>query len=64
MDQAKVQAKDVIDAMPDNLSVEEIAHRLYINEKIRGGLEDFANGHYYTQAEVEQIMKSWTRPTK
>lgn len=48
-----------LDSLPDNISVEEIAYRLYAQEKIKKARESARNGKDYSQEEAEAIIQKW-----
>jgi len=54
---AKEVAIDFIKNLPDNLSVEEIAYKLYINEKLNKAQMQMENGNYVTHEEAKERMK-------
>jgi hypothetical protein len=57
MPSAKEVVIDFIKNLPDNLSVEEIAHKLYINEKLNKAQMQMENGNYVTHEEANERMK-------
>ena len=59
MTTAKENAIDFIKKLPDNLSVEEIAYKLYVNEKINKAQEQIREGKYISHEEVKEKMKKW-----
>ena len=54
---AKEVAIDFIKNLPDNLSVEEIAYKLYINEKLNKAQMQMENGNYVTHEEAKERLK-------
>jgi len=59
MTTAKENAIDFIKKLPDNLSVEEIAYKLYVNEKINKAQEQIREGKYISHEEVKEKIKKW-----
>jgi len=59
MTTAKENAIDFIKKLPDNLSVEEIAYKLYVNEKINKAQEQIREGKYISHEEAREKMKKW-----
>ncbi len=59
MTTAKENAIDFIKKLPDNLNVEEIAYKLYVNEKINKAQEQIREGKYISHEEVKEKMKKW-----
>jgi predicted transcriptional regulator len=48
-----------LDAMPENVSLDEIIEELGIIAAIRRGRADIAAGRFKTQKEVERLVESW-----
>lgn len=59
MTTAKENAIDFIKKLPDNLSVEEIAYKLYVNEKINKAQDQIREGKYISHEEAREKMKKW-----
>jgi hypothetical protein len=55
----KENAIDFIRKLPDNLSVEEIAYKLYVNDKINKAQEQIREGKYISHEEAKEKMKKW-----
>lgn len=45
--------------MPNDCSIEDIIHQLYVLEKVERGLRAIKRGDTGTQAEVEREFKGW-----
>ena len=56
---AKQEALDAIQRLPDNVSPEEIMYRLYVLENIRRGQQDAADGKTQSAEEVLKDIQSW-----
>ncbi len=56
---AKQEAIDAIQRLPDDVNTEEIMYRLYVLENIRRGQADAANGNTQTAEEVLKDIQSW-----
>jgi predicted transcriptional regulator len=53
MQTAKQQAVEMINRLPDDVSIEEIHYRLYVLEHIRAGLADIEAGRTVSHEDVE-----------
>ena len=58
---AKREALELIQQLPDNSSFEDIQYHLYVREKVEGGLRDLKNRRILSQKEVERRMKKWLK---
>ena len=61
MPSTKESAIDFIKNLPDNLSVEEIAYKLYINEKLNKAQKQMENGNFVTHEDAKEWMKKWLK---
>ena len=61
MPSTKETAIDFIKNLPDNLSVEEIAYKLYINEKLNNAQKQMENGDFVSHEDAKERMKKWLR---
>jgi len=61
MGNAKREALELIQQLPDNSSFEDIQYHLYVREKVEGGLRDLKNRRILSQKEVERRMKKWLK---
>ncbi len=52
-------AIEFIRTLPDNLTIEEIAYRLYFEQKLRNAQQQIRDGNYYTHEQAKEIMKKW-----
>ncbi len=59
MPSTKETAIDFIKNLPENLSVEEIAHKLYLNEKVTKAQKQMENGNFVTHEDAKERMKKW-----
>ncbi len=46
-----------IKSLPDDLTVEEITYRLYVNERIIKAQQQMKNGNFLTHEEAKERMK-------
>lgn len=56
---AKQEAQKILDALPDDASLEQIQYHLYVVQRIEAGLRDAEAGRILTQDEVERRMAAW-----
>ncbi len=61
MPSTKETAIDFIKNLPENLSVEEIAYKLYINIKLDKAQKQIETGNFVTHEEAKERMKKWLR---
>jgi len=59
MPSVKDSVIDFIKKLPDNLTVEEIAYKLYIDERINKAQEQMKDGNYLTHEEAKERLKKW-----
>ncbi len=56
---AKQEAQRILDALPDDASLEQIQYHLYVVQKIEAGLRDVEEGRLLSQEEVERRIAKW-----
>jgi predicted transcriptional regulator len=56
---AKQEAQRILDALPDDASLEQIQYHLYVVQKIEAGLRDAEEGRLVSQEEVERRIAKW-----
>ncbi len=56
---AKQEAQNILDALPDDASLEQIQYHLYVVQKIEAGLRDVEEGRLVSQEEVERRIATW-----
>jgi hypothetical protein len=61
MGNAKREALDLIQQLPDDASLEDIQYHLYVREKVERGLRDLKNKRTLSQRDVERRMKKWLK---
>ncbi len=59
MPSTKETAIDFIKNLPENLSIEEIAYKLYLNEKLTKAQKQMENGNFVTHEDAKERMKKW-----
>lgn len=60
MQTAKDEVRPILDALPDDATLEDIQYWLYVRQAIGAGLRDIAEGRTLSQPEVEQRIARWT----
>lgn len=50
---------EMIQRLPDDTSLEEIQHHLFVLQKIERGLDDAEAGRVVPQDEVEKRLQKW-----
>jgi hypothetical protein len=61
MPSTKETAIDFIKNLPENLTVEEIAYKLYISEKLSRAQKQMENGNFISHEDAKERMKKWLR---
>lgn len=56
---AKQQVRQLLDDMPDDVSIRDIQYRLYLQEKLDQALEDVRQGRVLEQEEVDRRLAKW-----
>ena len=59
MASAKQMAREMLDRLPDDCSLEEIQYHLYVRQMIEEGRRDIKEGRYFTQEQIEQDLAQW-----
>ena len=59
METAKDEVRRILDALPDDATLEDIQYRIYVRQAIDTGLRDIAEGRTLSQEEVEQRVARW-----
>jgi len=54
-------ARQVIEALPDDASMDDIIHALYVREKFERGLREVREGKGIPHEAVKRQMKKWSR---
>ena len=60
MSNAKTEAVELIKKLPDDATMEDIQHHLYVLEKIKQGQQRLVSEGGIPQATMEQDMARWT----
>lgn len=62
MASAKQIAREILDGLPDDCSLEDIQYHLYVRQMIEQGRKDIRQGRYFTQEQIEQDLAEWLEP--
>ncbi len=57
----KRAAMELIDRMPDDVSLEEIMYRLYFRKRVERGIKELEEGKTVSQAEMKRSLQQWLR---
>ena len=55
----KQVAREILDSLPDDCSLEEIQYRLYVRQMVEKGRQDVRSGNVVSQQEIEQDLERW-----
>jgi predicted transcriptional regulator len=58
---AKEAAKQVIDSLPDDATMDDIIHALYINVKFSRGESEIRAGRGITHEEAKERLRKWLK---
>lgn len=61
MSQAKQEAVDLIQRMPDTATTADILDELFFKEQIERGLQDVAEGRTISHAEFKERLAQWRK---
>ena len=61
MSRVKDEVIAMVQALPDDCTLEDIQYHLYICQKVERGLKDAEEGQVVSQAEVEKMVTEWLR---
>jgi predicted transcriptional regulator len=56
---AKDEVRELLENLPDDVSLEDIQHHLYVRQKIQKGLESAQQGRTLTHEEMLRRMSRW-----
>ena len=60
MKTAKDEVRDLLEALPEDVSLEEIQYHLYVRQKIQRGLDAAREGQTISLKDVARRLSSWT----
>jgi len=56
---AKQEVEQLLEALPDDATLEDIQYHIYVKQKIAQGLADVRAGRVISQEEVEKRFARW-----
>jgi len=59
MQTAKQVAKEILDSLPDDCSLDDISYRLYLRRKLEGADKAIEEGRVHSYEEGKEIVNSW-----
>jgi predicted transcriptional regulator len=62
MSSPKQLAREVLDSLPDDCSLQEIQYRLYVRQLVEEGREDVRTGRVVSHQQIEQDLERWLAP--
>lgn len=57
----KETAKRVIDTLPDNISMDDVIHALYVNVKFNRGKQEIREGKGVPHEEAKKRLEKWLK---
>lgn len=52
-------ARELLDRLPEDCSLEDIQYHLYVRQMIEEGRREIREERYYTQEQIERDLASW-----
>lgn len=59
MKTAKEEVREIIDKLPDNISLEEIQYHIYVHQKILRGLKDVKEDRVVSNEDMKKRIAKW-----
>jgi predicted transcriptional regulator len=59
MDTAKEQVQQILQMLPEDVSLDDIQHYIYVRQKIQQGLDDDEARRVVSHSEVQQRLAKW-----
>ncbi len=59
MASAKQVARELLDRLPEDCSLEDIQYHLYVRQMIEAGRREIREGNYVTEEQVERDLAQW-----
>ena len=57
---AKKEVQAILEALPDDVTLEDIQYHIYVRQRVLRGLADERAGRVSSQKDVEKRMRKWT----
>lgn len=61
MPTTKEQVKQILDQLPEDVSIEDLQYHLYVADLLRRRAQQIGHGTALSQAEVEKQMEKWIK---
>ena len=61
MSAVKEQVIKIIETLPEDCTLEDIQHHLYVREKVERGIKAIDNGKTVSQEEAEKKVREWLK---
>jgi len=58
---AKETVKKIVDILPDDTTLDDIIHALYVKTKFDNGLNEIFDGHGITHKEAKKRLQKWIK---
>ena len=62
MNTPKEEAIELVKAVPEEASLEDIQYQLYVLQKVRRGLKDLEEGRVISQEKMKKRFEKWLAP--
>ena len=59
METAKQQVEQILAALPEDATLEDIQYHIYVRQKIEQGLADVEAGRVISHGDVQQRLAKW-----
>ena len=59
MKTGKEEVRELLEKLPEDVSLEDIQYHIYVRQKIQRGLEAARSGRVISQEEVEKRLARW-----
>jgi predicted transcriptional regulator len=59
METAKEQVQEILEALPEDASLEDIQYHIYVRQKIEQGIDDAEAGRVISHEEVQRRLAKW-----
>ena len=58
---AKDAVKQVVDSLPDDATLDDVIHALYVRAKFERGCDQIANGRGVSHGQATERLQKWVR---
>jgi len=62
MGEPKREVQQLLETLPDDVTLEQIQYHIYVRQKVERGLEDAESKRVVDQDEAEERMAQWLDP--